>query len=115
MAQQAVVVQGRSALNKTTAPVSVDVGGTEKWLNTGREYVEVTNGSGSAITLTFTIQSKIDGQSVANLTVSVPAGDVVSVGPFPTAWYNDAQGNCNMSYSATSSVKVLVVQMIPGN
>lgn len=112
MAQQTINKMARTGLNMTTLPVAADNAG-DKWANSGREYIEVTNGSGGAVTLTFPIQARIDGQAPSSLTVSVPAGDVLAIGPFPANWYNDTLGNANVTYSSVTSVKIAVVQMIP--
>ena len=72
----------------------------------------VKNGSGSSITLTLNYGTggTIDGQTLANRTVTIVAGDTIIVGPFPTVLYQDSTGNVSVTYSAVTSVTVLVIQ-----
>lgn len=89
---------------------AADVAGDD-FVNTGLEFVEVVNGSGSDVTVTLDIQSTVDGQAVTDRTVTVTAGERRIIGPFPTGTYNDSEGKMNISYSAVTSVTVGVFKL----
>lgn len=86
------------------APVAASVGG-DLLPNTGREFIEVINGSGSAVTVT--INGYVDGVSVAIQTVNVPATTGRrKIGPFPPGTYNNASNQVAIGYSAVTTVTV---------
>lgn len=73
--------------------------------NTGVEWLEFANTSGSAITVT--INGYVDGVAVAIQTVSVPATTGrKKVGPFPPSIYNNASNQVSITYSAVTSLTV---------
>jgi hypothetical protein len=84
--------------------------GGDSFLNTGVEVLQVTNGSGSSITLTFPIAATVDGQAVASKTVAVAAGATKIIGPFPTSAYNDVNGFCNVTYSGVTTLTVGILK-----
>jgi hypothetical protein len=96
-------------IDYTTAPVAADVAG-DKWVNTGQETFWIKNGGGSPITLTqhFGTAATIDGVAPANRAITVTNGHEMEFGPFPPSVWNDANNFCQMSYSAVTSVTVLV-------
>jgi hypothetical protein len=113
MGQLNVTVVGRSGDDITSGAVAADVGGSDKWQNTGKEFLLLLNGSGSSYTATFPIAKPVDGQTVPARTVTVAAGHYELVGPFPPNLYNDAQGNATVQHSATTTIKLL--PLIIGN
>jgi hypothetical protein len=88
----------------------------DEWANTGKEFVEVKNGSGAGITVTLNIRALIDGAAAVNPTVSVGAGQTKIIGPFPSGIYNDTQNppRARINYSAVASVTVKVLTCVPG-
>jgi|CryBogDrversion2_11_1035321.scaffolds.fasta_scaffold00026_17 hypothetical protein len=89
--------------------VLVSAGGSgDSFPNTGYEYVYVKNASGSSVTVTLVYQSTVDGQTITNRTVSVPASAGRLIGPFPTTYYNDSNARMNLTYSSATSVSVAV-------
>lgn len=108
MAVQTVQKTTRAGLNLTTTGVAADAGGTEKWAGTGKEMLWIKNGSGGTYTGTITTEVTIDGIAVSNKTFTIPTGDEAIIGPFPTGFYNDGQGNVNLGHSTTTSVTVCV-------
>lgn len=90
-------------------------GGGDQFLNTGRERLIVHNGDASAKTVTITAQSTsatLSGYGTvtkADTALSVAAGAVAVIGPFPKPAFNDVSGYAQITYSATTSVKVAVV------
>lgn len=81
-------------------------GGGDSFANDGRTYLDVNNGSGGSITVTFVTQQTIDGLAVADLAVAVGAGVRTKVGPFPPSIYNDANGRVQVTYSGVTSLTV---------
>lgn len=73
----------------------------------------VKNDDASAITVTLVTQGTVDSQAVADRTVTVAAGAIKLIGPFPTATYNDSSGNVQVTYSAVTSITVGAVQFTP--
>lgn len=86
------------------------------FVNDGQTFLMVKNGDGSPHSVTVAFQSPgaaVDGQTPSNVAHAVPAGHTVLIGPFPTAFYNDANGRGQLSYSATTSMTILAVQCPP--
>jgi len=110
MAVLTVRVATRESLVLTDALAAAGASG-DSWANTGQEYLAVQNGSGSAVTVTLVYRNTFDSQTPANRTVSVGAGDLVLIGPFPQALYNDANQRASVTYSAASSVSVAAIRM----
>ena len=110
MAVQTPVTITRAGYDVTANAVTADAGGTEKWAGTGQELLAVINGSGGSITVTLVggVGYAVDSQTPTNRTVAVAAGHTALIGPFPESIYNDSSGNVNISWSATTSVKLLV-------
>ena len=87
----------------------------DAFVNTGKEIVVVNNGSGAPITVTlkFGTNGKVDGQAATERTVTVAAGAVKAIGPFPTAAYNDANSRVTVVCSAVTTVTVQALQLTP--
>ena len=74
------------------------------YTNSGKEWVEILNGSASPITVTAS--GLVDGLTVASLrTWTIAAGARRKIAPL-TRDYNDAQGRVNLSYSDVTTVTV---------
>ena len=86
-------------------------GGGDAFLNTGREFIEIANGSGSSINVTIATQSTVDGLAVADRVVAVGAGETKKIGPFPKGAYNDSDGKVQVTYSAAGSVTIAVFNL----
>ena len=56
-------------------------GGGDKVSPSERTFLHVKNGSASALTVTLTATAAVRGQTVSNLTVSVPASGERMIGP----------------------------------
>lgn len=94
------------------AGVAADVAGDE-WANTGKEIVEVKNGSGVSITVTLDVKATLDGNAVTDPTVTITAGQTKAIGPFPRGVFNDANDRAKITYSAVTSVTTKVLQVTP--
>lgn len=91
----------------------------DSFANDGRTMFCVKNGNGSTMTVTITpgnATRAVPGVGVvtkSTVSVVVPAttGETM-IGPFPPAFYNDASGNVNVTYSAVTSVTVAAVRLV---
>ncbi|HVS37200.1 MAG TPA: hypothetical protein VMS17_16680 [Gemmataceae bacterium] len=110
-----VTVMSRAGQDVTALAASADAAKTDKWLNTGAEFFVIVNGSGSPTTATLNlgVGGIVDGQTPSARTVTVLAGHTAVMGPFPTNFYNDSNGYASITYSAVTTVTVLVVR--PGS
>lgn len=87
-------------------------GGGDKCSVGDRNFLHVKNGSGSAVTVTLTATATVRGQSVANLTVSVPAAGERMIGPLqPDLFQSPTDGLCSIGYSSATSVTVASVRI----
>lgn len=79
---------------------SLSTSDTYTFPNDGKTILHVKKTGAGECTVTIVTQSTVDGQAVADRTVSVPAttGDRF-IGPFPREQYNDANGLCTVSFS----------------
>lgn len=94
-------------VNQMTA---ADAGLTDTWNNTGNELVIIFNGGGGSITVTDTLPASatLDGIAPTARTHSIAAGKYALLGPYPPAIYNSATGLMTLTWSAVTSVKLLV-------
>jgi hypothetical protein len=100
--------EGTSASEITTAATA----GGDRFTNTGKEVLEVSNTSGGPINVTVESTVTVDGQAVADLVVAVADSDPTTIGPFPLATYGS---EVNVSYESVTSVAVRVLQLNPGS
>ena len=91
---------------------AADVGGDD-FANDGKKLllIEHTNGAGSDVDLTITTTKTVDGEDVADKTITVPAGERHLFGPFPTSVYNDGEGKTSLSYSSATDIEVAVIDL----
>lgn len=91
-------------LNAAASGDTCDVGTTT--------FLDVRNGSGSAITLTVTAVGGKGGLALANLVVSVPATSEKFIGPIdPELFENVSDGKAHLAWSATTTVTFAVLEM----
>lgn len=82
-----------------------------------KTFIHVVNDNASACTVTVTTPNTVDGQAIADLTVSVPASEERMIGPFPHAVYckNDSALSIVhavwVDYSVQASVTVAAVKL----
>lgn len=77
---------------------------SDKFFNTGKEWVEVINGDSSSTTVTITSVGGCDQGFTHNETVTVAAGATKKIGPFPVARFNDDSGFVTIAFSNITSV-----------
>jgi len=88
---------------------AVDNANGNEFLNTGRELVLLArSGAGGAGTTTVVTQQTVDGQAVADKSLSIADDTTVVVGPFPPSIYNDANGKVQLTHDdADSDIAVI--------
>lgn len=97
--------------------VSAAGGGDAIANNTGKEFLMVSNGSGSPINVTATVQntalqSESHGEIVkGDRVVAVAAGTTQMVGPFARGAFNDINGKVQIAYSGVTSLTVGVLTL----
>ncbi len=93
MARTAIIVQDivatAAALEPTYEAAFVD---GHKFTNTDRHFLHVKNGGGGATVCTVQTPKTVDGLAVAELIVSIAAGEERMIGPFPPGTYNQPSG-----------------------
>ena len=103
MARGVLTVQQIARAGLVPAYVAGDALGHE-FLNDGKTFVHVKNGSASPITVTIPTPGQVDGLDVAERTVSVAATSEKIIGPFPTTTYNQSGNKVYVDLSAVVTV-----------
>lgn len=85
----------------------------DEFNNNGRTFLIVDNQDGvENLTVTIVSQATIRGLSVQDPTLTLSASDSGIFGPFPSALFNDADGNVSITYSSASfAAAVLAVSL----
>ncbi len=86
-------------------------GGGDQFTNSGKTYLHVKNGGGSAITVTVNSQSNCSFGFDHDVQVSVPASGERIIGPFAKSRFDDANGKVQVTYSGVTSVTVAAIEM----
>lgn len=86
--------------------------------NTGYEYIEIINASGSSIDVTLDAfpaggQGSPDGLTITDPVVAVAAGARKRMGPFRKTTFNNGSAKVTVAYSAVASVTVGVYRFSP--
>lgn len=89
------------------------VSASDKFLNTGKEMLIVTNGSGGSINATLVTPKTVDGNAVADPIVAIGAGVTKAIGPFSRDLFNDVDGFLTVNFSGTTTVTAKVVRLTP--
>lgn len=102
-------------LNGITPTFASASSGGDVFDNSGSTLLYVKNGDSTGHDVTLQIQNTLElggiTLSITDPTVTVPASDEKIIGPFPTQWFNDDNGQVNISYDATTSVTVGVLEV----
>lgn len=98
----------------TTASAAV---GGDVVANNGKTILQVTNGSGSSITVTVAavntdLSNPLQGSvTKSNSITSVGAGATKIIGPFPTGVFNNTSGQIAITYSAVTSITIAAITL----
>ena len=80
------------------------VSSADEFANDGRTFLDVNNGSGSSVTVTFTTPGTVGGIAIENPANAVAAGARKRFGPFDPSVFNAADGNVDVAFSATTTI-----------
>lgn len=90
---------------------AADVAGSQ-WVNDGREFIVVKNGSAASINVTITTGGTLMGVAVTDTVVAVAAGAEAFIGPFAPVLYNQPSTDyVFVDYSAVAAVTVALVKV----
>lgn len=78
--------------------------------NTGSAILHVKNGGGTAINVTLTTGGRVDGLTLPNQVIAVPAGAERMMSFSHQSAYTQADGLTYVDFSATASITVGVFQ-----
>jgi hypothetical protein len=89
-------------------PVSHAAAAGDSFSNNGKTLIRVNNGGGAPITLTVDDPGSTSPVAATafnpDAAIVVTNGQARIIGPFPAARFNDANGRCQLAWSATTSV-----------
>lgn len=84
----------------------------------GRAFIEITNGAGAPITVTFTTNGVYYvgavQYAVADLAVTVTNATSKICGPFDRPLFNDATNNVLVDWSSGTTITARVIELGPG-
>ena len=85
---------------------------SQEFVNDGRTFMHIKNGSGSPITCTVTTPGTYGGHAIADtvITVGATTGEQMA-GPFPKGIFNAGDGNVDITWSATTTVTLAVFKL----
>jgi len=105
-----LTVQVISLLGIIPSLAAAAVGG-DAFLNSGREYLHVKNGSAASIDVTVDSVAPCNQGVDHNAIVAIAAGVEKLIGPFPKARFNDAAEKVQVTYSDVTTVTVAAVRL----
>ncbi len=112
MARTQITPQKLSRDGDTPVSVLIGADGVAILNRKGNVFLRAVNVDTSSVVLTFVIPTTVDGQAVADRTVTIAAdaspGDERYIGPFPTAFYNQSGGYVNIDADTADKVSVEV-------
>lgn len=82
--------------------------------NPGDVLLVVKNAAAAAIDVTAVTPKTFAGIAVADLVVTVPAGETRGIGPFDPAAFNNDDGKVAINYSAVASITRQGVRLYRG-
>lgn len=93
----------RDGLEPTMTAVFVD---GHQFLNDGKVTRLLVENGATAFALTIQTSKTVDGQAVADRTVSIGANETHEIGPFPADVYNQSDGKVYIDYSDVTDGEV---------
>lgn len=109
MARVTLAVQPVSRAGLEPAYAAAEADGNA-FLNDGRTMLHVKNGATNVVA-TLQIPRTLDGQAVADPTVTVPATEERMIGPFPPGVYNQTDGALYVDYDDVANVTVAAIRL----
>lgn len=106
----AVTDLARAGIDLTPLPTTPTATHGNKFRWTQTAFLLVNNGSGGDITVTFDVPRAVDGQDVADLVVTVPAGQLFAIGPF-TETFLQVDGFIWAVFSAVATITIKAMRL----
>lgn len=110
MARQSVSVQQIVKTGLEAAYTNAHADGHE-FSNDGRTFMHVVNGDGADKTITIQTPQTVGGLAVADLAVTVTAGEERMIGPFRKSLFDQANGKVYVDFSATTNVTAAYLKL----
>jgi len=101
----------RAGIPTTAAYMTAAIADGHSFVNDGSTFIVVSNASGSPVTATVLTPGNVDGNAIADLSITVPASGRVNSGTFPKSVYNQSDGSTYVDYSATTGVTIMVIRI----
>lgn len=79
--------------------------------NNGKMWLHVVNDDASPTTVTVETTKTINGLAVADLAVTVPAGEQRTIGPFNKDTFDNGDGEVKVTFSNVTSVTFAVLAL----
>lgn len=108
----ALTVQAPTRTGATVSTVTPTASTGDTFVNDGKVWLQVTNGSGSSINVTVNSTAAAGpGLAASNNVVAVAAGATKLIGPFPPAGFTDpATGLATVICSSVTSVTIAALK-----
>lgn len=110
MARTVIAVADSSQSGTTVTYVAADAANGMEFNNTGEELLRVKNADVANKTITIASPGQCNQGFSHDLVVVVEAGTEESIGPFPTARFNQTTNKVYVDFSAATSVTVAVTK-----
>lgn len=86
--------------------------GGDKFAYTANAFIHVKNGDTAAHTVSVVSQyAPVPGIAPADIAVSIPAGEERMIGPFNRQFFENADGDVELTYDAVTSVTLAVLRL----
>lgn len=95
-----------TAVDGVELALTAAAGGGDEFANSGEVFFVMQNDDASSTTVTFVTQGTVQSLAVADVAVTVPAGELHVAGPFNKSLFNDANGRVQVTYSSVTSLTV---------
>tara|TARA_R100001480_G_scaffold7322_1_gene14899 strand:+ start:10302 stop:10637 length:336 start_codon:yes stop_codon:yes gene_type:complete len=86
-------------------------GGGDDFVNNGRTFLHIKNGSGSPIVATINSLVNCSQGFDHNVDITIPAGSEEMCGPFNTGRFNDGDGKVGITYDDVTTLTVAVIAL----
>ena len=110
MAASVLTIQTITNAGTIITPVDANVDGNY-FINTGKSFLRVVNGSASPITVTVSSPTLCNQGSTHDLSITVAAGVTKDIGPFDYTRFSSSDSYVHVTYSAVTTVTVAAVSL----
>lgn len=108
----ALTIQEFDKDTSLTPSFAAAAAGGDTFLNDGRTFLYIKNGSGGAIIATIDSLVNCNQGTDHNITVTIPAGSEEIVGPFtPASRFNGDDNFSSITYDGVTSLTIAAIKM----